>query len=159
MRVRTRGCGRAGTDAPSPRVHHSVRRYRAGRGEMRTAGHNPENWFRKDAARPAREYVQARQVAARPNHQGRGPEGAQESVVTDDAMAHEVRAVLVHVASDRGTLLNAIPTDATVFLDLGFDSIQVVEITAELESRLGVELPMQRWLDEQSCVETSAFTV
>jgi acyl carrier protein len=56
-------------------------------------------------------------------------------------------------------VLDATPEEANIFLDLGFDSIQIVEITAELESSLGVELPMQRWLDEQSYLDACSFTV
>ena len=53
----------------------------------------------------------------------------------------------------------AIDPDASL-LELGMDSLRIVDLTVELEDRLHVrEFPIQDWADEEAHVEGQQYTV
>jgi acyl carrier protein len=76
----------------------------------------------------------------------------------DDVMQIVCRSIIA-VGVARELVPSDIREEQSLFADLGLSSLELLELTVSLESALGVELPMQQWVDEQGVLTQSSFRV
>lgn len=78
---------------------------------------------------------------------------------TNDS-ASKVISALARVGELEGLAVGDIAPDARLFRDLGFTSLQIVDISLCLEKELGLpEFPFQAWMDTQMELGDRGFTV
>jgi acyl-CoA synthetase (AMP-forming)/AMP-acid ligase II/acyl carrier protein len=76
----------------------------------------------------------------------------------DDVMQIVCRSIIA-VGAAAELMTGDIREEQSLFADLGLSSLELLELTVSLESALGVELPMQQWVDEQGVLTHSSFRV
>lgn len=71
-----------------------------------------------------------------------------------------VLVALARAGELEGLTAEDIPLSANLFKDLGFTSLQIVDVGLCIEAALGIEeLPLQDWIDDQSARVEDGFTV
>lgn len=67
---------------------------------------------------------------------------------------------LAATLSERPMQASSLSAESRLFDDLGLDSLKLVDLTMELEDRLGIEgFPLQAWLDDERRRPDGAFTL
>lgn len=80
--------------------------------------------------------------------------------MTEDRAIEAVRGLLLGLLAERGITSQAVEPDTSIVDDLGFDSLDFVDLTLELESAMGLEeFPIQQWADIQMDQAPPRFTV
>jgi acyl carrier protein len=77
-----------------------------------------------------------------------------------DAVFDAVQDVLVDLFRKKGIPRVRVDPHASIFEDLGVDSLLLVDLTLVLEERLSLsELPVQAWIDQESRLPGNRHTV
>jgi acyl carrier protein len=75
------------------------------------------------------------------------------------SVSHHVVRVIADVIRDQGRSLTAVNDDASL-LDLGLDSLTMIDLAVALEDALGIqEFPLQQWADLEAARNEPRFTV
>ncbi len=92
----------------------------------------------RTTTRKLKRFALKREILARGSVRATGPETVVDSAVDEPAWAHSVRAVLARHARVEG-----VARTQHLDLDLGLESLDRIEVHAELEAALGLDLPQQ----------------